>query len=115
MTPDDSPRLLLWEAFSEFFLDTELTDATFRHAADAVRSSGFSMEAAEAILWNEVFPVLHVNLMSITGEWAGWSRDWLATRLQPSAGPPRRVGPGFAVQEIRRCWDEVRLRLDPES
>ena len=100
-------RISLWEAFSEFFLDTELTDDAFRHAARVIDESGISRDDAEAVLWNEVFPVLHVNLMSFAGEWAGWSREWLEANLRPSTGPARRKGPRFVVKEIQRCWSKV--------
>ena len=109
---DEETRILLWEAFSEFFLDTEVSDVHFRHAARIVEESGISTAEAEIVLWNEVFPVLHPNLLSSTGEWAGWSRDWLEAHLRPAAGPARRVGPRFAVQEIERCWEQVLKYLD---
>ncbi len=104
-------RLPLWEAFSALFLDREPDEATFRDVARAVRASGVAIEQAEAILWNEVFPVLRWNLRSVAGEWAGWPRDWLAANLRPCSGPARRPGGGAAAREIGRCWDRVRVHL----
>lgn len=104
---NEETRISLWEAFSEFFLDTELTDVCFRHAARIVEQSGVSLAEAEAVLWNEVFPILHVNLQSVAGEWAGWSREWLKAHIRPSVGPAHRNGRKFAVQEIQLCWEKV--------
>ena len=109
---DQETRTSLWEAFSDFFLDTEVSDVHFRHAARVIARSGISTAEAERVLWNEVFPVLHPNLSSVAGQWAGWSRDWLEAHLRPAPGPTRRVGPAAAVQEIRRCWARVLECLD---
>ena len=78
---NEETRVSLWEAFSDFFLDTEISDIHFIHAARVVKKSGISPAEAEAILWNEVFPVLYPNLLSVAGEWAGWSREWLKANL----------------------------------
>lgn len=108
---NEETRLTLWEAFSDFFLDTELTERTFQHAARVIASSGVSLEDAEAVLWNEVFPALHWNFQCPAGEWAGWSREWLKSNLQPSKGPARQNGPSLAVEEIRRCWEQMIVHL----
>ena len=104
---DEDTRVSLWEAFSAFFLDTEISDVHFNHAAQVVKKSGISFSEAEAILWNEVFPVLYPNLLSVAGEWAGWSREWLKANLHPATGPARRTGPDSVVQEVERCWEQV--------
>lgn len=112
---NEETRISIWEAFSDFFLNTELTDVTFRHAARVIEQSGISLAEAEAVLWNEVFPVLHTNLLSAAGEWTGWPWDWLKAHLRPSVGPVRRTGPGFAVREIQRCWEQVLGQLGPHA
>ena len=104
---DEETRVSLWEAFSDFFLDTEISDTHFRHVALVVAKSGISTTEAETVLWNEVFPVLYPNLLSVAGEWAGWPRDWLRANLRPATGPARRVGPESVVQEIQRCWEQT--------
>ncbi|KZC21805.1 hypothetical protein RHOFW104R3_18650, partial [Rhodanobacter denitrificans] len=112
---DEEIRLSLWEAFSDFFLDTEITDVSFRHAASIVERSGISLAEAEAVLWNEVFPVLYVNLESVAGVWAGWPQEWLKANLHPSVGPARRTGPQFAVQAVQRCWEQTLGYLVPHA
>lgn len=104
---DEQTRLSLWLAFSRFFLDTELSDSDFAEVARVIDESGVAVNEAEAILWNEVFPVLSANLNSLSGEWAGWSSEWLLTNIRPSTGPARRRYVGFAARETKRCWQQV--------
>jgi len=107
----DQRRLKVWQALSELFLDTEIDDRTFAYVAQAVTDSGYSQGDIQTILWGEVFPVLEANLRSITGEWAGWTDDWLLEHLNVYEGPvpPARVG--SVAAEISRCWKEVASRL----
>ena len=104
---NEEARVSLWEAFSGLFLDTEITDAHFCHVALAIEQSDISLAEAEAVLWNEVFPVLHRNLQSVAGEWVGWPREWLVANLRAAVGPAQRTGPQSAVHEIQRCWEQV--------
>ncbi|MDF3981398.1 hypothetical protein P3W24_05375 [Luteibacter sp. PPL201] len=104
---NDDTRLLLWEALSELFLDTEVTDTTVRCIAQVVAQSGVPVPEVEAVLWNDVFPVLYPNLLSVAGEWAGWPREWLREHLQPARGPARRKGPRILVRDIEAQWNRV--------
>lgn len=104
---DVQTRLSLWLAFSRFFLDTELSNSDFAEVAKVINESGVALSDAEAVLWNEVFPVLSANLQAISGEWAGWSAAWLQANLRPSTGPARRRYFGLAARETRRCWQRV--------
>ncbi|MDR2173310.1 MAG: hypothetical protein LBE32_03790 [Burkholderiales bacterium] len=105
---NEETRLALWEAFSTFFLDTEITDANFRLAANVIKESGISLDEAEAVLWNEVFPALRQNLMSVAGNWTGFSREWLKANLRPSTGPAKRPLVFRAgVRAIQNCWESV--------
>lgn len=104
--PED--RLPLWRAYSEFFLDTELDELSYAYVARTVLESGLDLEEAAAVLWNEVFPVLHANLRNHLGVWDGWSDEWLLAHLRVASGPARRSGPRATVAEIDRCWDRMR-------
>ena len=108
---DAETRLDLQEALSELFRDTEVTDGDVRHIARVISDSAVPLPQVEVILWNELFPVLHANLRSVTGVWTGWSRDWLRANLRASAGPPRRRGPRSTVRDIEQEWDRVRACL----
>ena len=76
-------RLPVWEALSDFFLDTELDEADYRRIADVLASSPYSLSDTEEILRHEVYPVLIWNLRSVAGEWAGFDRDWLRESIEP--------------------------------
>jgi hypothetical protein len=82
-------RLPVWVGLSELFRDTELQAEDLVMIASGIRQAGFTKVEAEAILTREVAPVFVSNLMSIAGEWAGWSdevvRDAVVAHLQTGA------------------------------
>jgi hypothetical protein len=104
-SPED--RLPLWRAYAEFFLDTEIDECTFAYVARTVAESGLSPIEAEAVLWNEVFPVLHTNLRNHLGVWDGWPDEWLLANLRIASGPAVRSGPRAEIAEIERCWKRM--------
>ncbi len=71
----------LWVAFSDLFLDTEITDSDLRYIATVIKESSFSPEEVIEILWLEVFPALCDNLRIVAGEWAGFDEKWLKERV----------------------------------
>ncbi|WP_369992174.1 DUF7079 family protein [Pseudomonas xanthosomatis] len=107
----DQRRLKVWQALSEFFLDTEIDNGTFDYVAKAIIESDYSPEEVQTILWGEVFPALESNLRSVAGEWAGWTDDWLLKHLTVCEKPLPPGGAGSVGAEISRCWSEVVLRL----
>ena len=66
-------RLPVWHAMSELFLDTELQPFDYQHIAGKLRDSGYSRDELWRILQDEVAPVFSWNLLSVAGEWSGWS------------------------------------------
>lgn len=109
----DTNRLKIWQALSEFFLDTEITDSTFDYVARAVVETGYSPQEIHSILWSEVFPALEANLKSIAGEWAGWTDEWLLEHLSVCEVSTNKQGDSSIIKEIRRCWEQVATRLPP--
>lgn len=109
----DANRLKIWQALSEFFLDTEITDSTFDYVARVVLETGYSPREIHSILWAEVFPVLEGNLKSIAGEWAGWTDEWLLEHLSVSEVSTNKLGDSGIIKEITRCWEQVATRLPP--
>lgn len=77
-------RTPLWIALSEFYLDTELQPSDFRHIALKILESPYSMDEVKDINKYEVFPVLQANLLSVAGEWAGFSEEWLIPAIRKS-------------------------------
>jgi hypothetical protein len=109
----DPNRLKLWRALSDLFLDTEIDETTYAYIARVVLETGYTVQEAQDILWGEVFPVLHLNLKSVAGEWAGWPDDWLLERLSVRKGPVKKPR-GYIAKEIDRCWKQVANRLPAE-
>jgi hypothetical protein len=76
-------RLPVWEALSEFFLDTELGENDYQRISEVLNSSPYSIQEMENILRLEVYPVLIWNLRSIAGQWTDFDREWLRVRMEP--------------------------------
>jgi hypothetical protein len=72
-----SVRKPVWYQLSRLYLDTELDDGDLQGmAADLARSPYSVAELREIELW-EVAPVVHLNLRSVAGEWAGFDEGWI--------------------------------------
>jgi hypothetical protein len=100
-------RVDVWEALSELFLDTELTEMTYRYVARVVLASGYTAAELRSILWNEVFPVLEPNLRSVAGVWDGYPREWLARHLEVLPFSAPSVSSCGVAEEIGACWAKV--------
>lgn len=70
-------RKPLWTAFSEFWLDTELTEEDLTRIAQVAADSRYSVDELRDIYLYEVAPVVGANLLSVAGEWAGFDEEWL--------------------------------------
>lgn len=84
LTPPDQDverRRPVWEALSDLFLDTELDDEQHRQIAQAIVASGYSPSEIQAILWDEVFPVVYSNVLDAAGVWTGFDLDWLQQEI----------------------------------
>jgi hypothetical protein len=80
-------RLPLWEALSDFYLDTEC-EGFVPMVARVAKEGGFSVTDVEHILRWEVRPALYFNMLDMTGEWMGWDQDWLRARIIHVMGKP---------------------------
>lgn len=58
-------RKPIWIALSDFYLDTELQEATFRYIATKIAESPYSFKKVKEIDKYEIFPVLKNNSLSI--------------------------------------------------
>lgn len=74
-------RRPVWDALSAVFLDAEIDDAWRAQIVETLRSSGYSDAELEQILWGELCPVLHLNLLSVAGEGAGFDMDDVEQRI----------------------------------
>ena len=106
-------RRPVWEALSAFFLDTEIDDAWRAEIVSTARASGYSVEELDSILWRELCPVLHVNLLSVAGEWSGFDMTYVEQQiLARPAGRVRRWWSYAARGHFARDeWQRVRAAL----
>ena len=58
-------RLPVWEALSDFFLDTELDEKDYQRISEVLASSPYTILDIEDILRFEIYPVLIWNLRSV--------------------------------------------------
>jgi hypothetical protein len=73
-------RAPVWDALSDFWLDTELVDHDFVYIARVISASPYSIDEVRAIHDYEVAPALWRNLASVAGEWAGFNSERLNAR-----------------------------------
>jgi hypothetical protein len=70
-------RRPVWNALSEFYLDTELSDNDIDRIITVFKKSGYTLQELEKIDLLEVFPLLRSNLLSIGGVWQGFDETWI--------------------------------------
>jgi hypothetical protein len=74
-------RRLIWLALSELWLDTELDENDLERIAAVMSRSRYSVDELRGIYLYEVAPVVYLNTLSITGEWAGFDEGWLYNKI----------------------------------
>lgn len=106
-------RFPVWNALSDFFLDTELDSSDYDRIAGILAESPYSTEELRDILSFEVTPVCRFNLFSIAGEWSGFDPDWLNSRILPK----KDKRPKWAYAHLhkwiyQRHWKKIADRID---
>lgn len=102
------PRLPVWLALSDLYLDTDVV-ALYPQIANVLASSPYTVDALRETLMYDIHPVLYPNLMIVAGEWAGFDDDWLLVRIAQVRKQPRwrrRLSHLF-VRWIRDDWHAV--------
>ena len=110
MTEISDQRLKAWSALSELFLDTELSDKNFESIAVRLYKTGYPLIEIERILWNEVYPILKFNLITVAGEWAYFSDEWLLLNLKTNQKNKRPFL--FPANEIKSSWLNVKVKIN---
>ena len=80
-SPEVECRKPVWLALADFYLDTELDFADFAHIRTVLNQSGYTISEIKQINYNEVAPVLMVNLTSVAGVWDGFDEQWLVQSI----------------------------------
>ncbi len=101
-------RMPVWEALSEFFLDTELSESDYTRIATELADSPYSESELKNILDYEVYPVCGRNLLSMAGEWSGFDPEWLKSKCSAKINK-RPLFPWliFGRWMYMRHWDRV--------
>ena len=104
-------RFPVWDALSDFFLDTSLQADDYKRIAKTLAATRFTESEIEEILVCEVCPVCRWNLASIAGEWAGFNPEWLKTKITPRIGKTVKFKALFRLRHqwmYKRHWGKVR-------
>lgn len=108
---DLARRRPVWSVLSELYLDTELSETDHARISAVLIESRYSVDELEEILYRELHPTLHSNLLSMTGEWAGFDEGWLEEKIL-DRGPRRKA---FAIVPgkwmVRGDWKALQARL----
>jgi hypothetical protein len=107
-------RFPVWDALSEFFLDTELQPDDHERIAKTLAASAYTENEIEEILIGEVCPVCRINAFSIAGEWAGFHPEWLKEKIAPRFGKRPRFRSFFVLRHswmYARHWNKVKRRI----
>ena len=104
-------RMPVWTALSTLFLDTEQTDADIASIARCLRDSPYDPDELERILREEVSPAFSANLLSVAGEWAGWSDEDVREIMTRSLRRSRGIRRFFRVRMIPDEWARVKALL----
>ncbi len=86
---DLEKRKALWTAFSDLWLDTEVSQMTLNYIAREMKASGYPLAELKYIYQHEVAPVVYQNLLVVAGEWAGFDEAWLHDKIQQNISKPK--------------------------
>jgi len=112
LPPSDAACVALWSAFSELFLDTDISADTHRFVARRIIESGLPPETVLQVLWLEVFPALCDNLRFVAGEWAGFTDEWLRERITGIAAGELRAYAPFALITVNQIITEIEVQWE---
>ncbi|BBM82293.1 DUF7079 family protein [Candidatus Uabimicrobium amorphum] len=120
-------RLPVWKAIADLFLDTEI-ELLYEPIAQVLANSPYDLRTLNHIYTYEVAPVYHVNLLSVAGEWGGFSEESVKVNITKSLYKKRRSyfskAISFLLQYIytfttKKDWkiiiEKVKLRRQQQS
>ena len=77
---------MVWHAFANCFLDTQLSKADYAAIGAQAAASRFGIKDLERIFRAEVAPAFAFNLRDTAGEWQGWSPEFVVSRVRKVLG-----------------------------
>jgi len=104
----NNERFPVWDALSEFFLDTELDKNDYDRISKVLAKTKYTISDLQEILYYEVYPACKWNMFSFVGEWAGFSPDWIMKNIAPNIDkrPKLRIAP-LHKWMFRDHWHQV--------
>ena len=78
---DVANRRPVWAAFSQLYVDTELSAEDSERIADTLSRSPYAVETLQHILFTEVHPICVTNRLQVAGVWSGFDPHWLQQRI----------------------------------
>lgn len=89
---NENPRIAVWKALADHFLDTETRHHIPQHALLCVEA-GLTAASARDVWRYEVTPAVWHNSWSLVGEWGYWDTEWLIKQIESNRGRwPNRPG-----------------------
>lgn len=111
---DIDHRARVWAALSNLFVDTDVS-LLRQYIARELAAAPHADTELLLILRNEAGPVFFTNLLSIAGEWAGWTPDEarvLVLRYLRSPSPlrwlRRHLSRAIVERAIADHWSSIR-------
>jgi len=77
---DIKDRTPVWDCLQYLYMDIDPSDYYERISKDC-GASKYTIEALEAILFQEVLPALKVNMYDVAGAWSGLKTKYLVERI----------------------------------
>jgi hypothetical protein len=93
-------RMPVWQAFSELFRDTEMSECDWTTLIDTLRASGLPEETLKHILESEVAPAFYPNLVDIAGNWTGWTSESVRSIMLATLQDAKTFPPGFWLRRL---------------
>ncbi|KAB2897329.1 MAG: hypothetical protein F9K31_12000 [Dokdonella sp.] len=110
---DPEARRPVWEALSELYLDVPWRPFV-RGAARTLAGSPYSLGELRAILFDEVHPVLVLNLCATAGVWDRFDQAWLEQRILTNRARWWRPWPCCGRRYARLLWRVLAPRIERE-
>lgn len=110
---DIADRTPIWDALQMLYMDTDVT-LDYDRIVDTCRSSKYSVDDIEAILFNEVMPAVRFNFMFPIPEWCGFEVEWLKSRVLKKHRFGKRR-PIWGRRYTNSHWKQLRPRIEEDS
>ncbi len=110
---DPVARRPVWEALSELYLDVPWRPLV-RSTARTLACSHYSLDELRAILFDEIHPVLVLNLCATAGVWDRFDQSWLEQRIIANRRRARglRPWPFCGRRFVRLLWRLLAPRIE---